>query len=176
MGELSFDRVRQASDVVKEGDVIQVRVLGVDIERQRISLSIKRAGDDPWIGASARWPAQGTVRGVVKRLADFGAFIELAPGVEGLVHISELSTERVRSVGDMVREGDSVEAKVLEVDEDRRRISLSIKALQVSGESAASAVAQPSAPPPPAKKRKTPLKGGLEGGPTTTAFGDLRIG
>lgn len=175
MGELSFERVRQTSDVVKEGDMAQVRVLSVDKERQRISLSIKRAGEDPWVGAAARWPAQSTVRGVVKRLADFGAFVELANGVEGLVHISELSTERVRTVGDVVREGDSVEAKVLEVDEDRRRISLSIKALQLAGQQT-QAAEQPAAPAEAPKKRKKPLKGGLEGGTASTPFGELRLG
>jgi small subunit ribosomal protein S1 len=173
MSELSFERrIKSASDVVKEGDVIQVRVLSVDPVRRRISLSLKRAGEDPWVGASARWPVDSVASGVVTRIADFGAFVQLTEGVEGLVHISALSTQHVRAVGDVVREGDSVEAKVLEVDEDRRRISLSIKALQEGSESAAA----PGLNLPEPTKRKKPLKGGLEGGSASTPFGDLRMG
>jgi len=163
MGEMSFERrVHSAADVCKAGDVIKVRVLNVDAGRKRISLSIKRVGDDPWMGASTRWPADSTVTAVVKRLAEFGAFVEITPGVEGLVHISEISHEHVRSVGDALQVGQTVQAKVLEVDEDRRRIGLSIKQLL--------AVAEPIAPAAPAveesakpqPKRKKPLRGGLE--------------
>ena len=159
MSELSFERIRHAGEVVQEGDVIKARVLNVDVARKRISLSLKRVGDDPWVGASARWPAESTVEGLVKRLADFGAFIELTPGVEGLVHISELSNEHVRTVGDVLREGQTVQVKVLSVDEDQRRLSLSIKALAASPEMASLAEA---APPKPRPKRKRPLKGGIE--------------
>jgi len=167
MGEMSFERrVNSAADVCKAGDVIKVRVLSVDPARKRISLSIKRVGDDPWMGASARWPVDGVVTGVVKRLAEFGAFVEITAGVEGLVHISEISTERIRTVGDALQVGQSVQAKVLEVDEDRRRIGLSIRQLLIAAEQA-QAAAMPAAPvvEDPAKpqpKRKKALKGGLE--------------
>jgi len=101
------------------------------------------------------------VSGTVKRIAAFGAFVELIPGVEGLIHISELSDQRVRSVGDVVKEGQSVQARVLEVDEESRRISLSIKQLadvpEYTGGDYTSAT--PAAEP---KKRKKPLKGGLD--------------
>lgn len=165
ISEMTFERrIKHPSEIVKAGEVIKVRVLSVDLAQRRISLSIKRVGDDPWMGASARWPAESVVTGVVKRLSEFGAFVELTPGVEGLIHISELSSERVRSVSDVVREGQSVQAKVLEVDEDRRRISLSMKRLRedpnYTGDADAGAAAPE--PPKPQSKRKKPLKGGLE--------------
>jgi small subunit ribosomal protein S1 len=169
MSEMSFERrIKSAEEICKPGDVIKVRVMSVDLERKRISLSIKRVGDDPWVGASVRWAPQSVVTGVVKRIAEFGAFVELVPGVEGLVHISELSHEHVRAVGDAVREGQAVQAKVLEVDEERKRISLSIKQLvtvaQYTGPAQAGQAgqAEEAEPPKPQPKRKTPLKGGLD--------------
>jgi small subunit ribosomal protein S1 len=167
ISELTFERrLNHPSEVVKVGDVTRVRVLSVDMERKRISLSSKRVGDDPWTGASARWPQGSTVTGTVRRLTDFGAFVELTPGVEGLIHISELSRDRVRMVSDVVREGQTVQAKVVEVDEDRRRISLSMKQLledaEYTGEAAAAEPQAPAEPAKPAKPRKKPLKGGLD--------------
>ena len=163
IGELTFARrVTHPKDVVNPGDVVHVRVLSVDMERKRISLSLKRAGDDPWMGASARWPVGATVSGVVSRTADFGAFVELAAGVDGLVHISELSATRVRSVAEAVKVGQTVQAKVVAVDETARRISLSIKQLTSSPDYTGDAAAEPAEPPKPQPKRKKPLKGGLE--------------
>jgi len=164
IGEMTFQRrIKHPSEIVKEGDVINVRVLSVDEEKKRISLSIKRVGDDPWMGASVRWPAGSLAEGIVRRIEPFGAFVELAPGVEGLVHVSELAEGRVRSVTDAVREGQTVQAKVLGVDEEARRISLSIRQLasmpQYTGPAAAET---PPAEAAPAKKRKKPLKGGLD--------------
>jgi small subunit ribosomal protein S1 len=169
IGELTFERrVNHPGDVVKAGDVVRVRVMSVDPERKRISLSLKKAGEDPWTGAGVRWPEKSEVDGVVKRITEFGAFVELVPGVEGLVHISELSNERVRSVGDAVKEGQLVRVKVLTVEEERRRISLSIKqvgqAANVSNydTSMAQPVEAQTEAPKPAPKRKKPLKGGLD--------------
>ncbi|NLF29454.1 MAG: S1 RNA-binding domain-containing protein [Planctomycetes bacterium] len=162
ISELTFERrVKHPSDVVKVGDVVRVRVLKVEPERKRISLSLKKVGDDPWIGAAGRWPADSLVEGTVVRTADFGAFVQLTPGVEGLVHISELSNDHVRAVTDAVRPGDTVKAKVLSVDEDARRISLSIKALS---DTVAPAVqeAAPEAPARAVSKRDKPRRGGLE--------------
>ncbi|HOB75300.1 MAG TPA: S1 RNA-binding domain-containing protein [Phycisphaerae bacterium] len=165
ISEMTFERrIKHPSEIVKAGDVIKVKVLKVDIAARRISLSIKQVGDDPWTGASARWPVDSVVTGTVKRLAEFGAFVELSPGVEGLIHISELSEQRVRVPADVVREGQQVTCKVLEVDEDRRRISLSIKRLKEDPNYTGETTNAPSAPeaPKPEKKRKKPLKGGLE--------------
>jgi small subunit ribosomal protein S1 len=162
IGEMTFERrIKHPSEIVKEGDTVRVRVMSVDSEKHRISLSIKRAGEDPWLGASVRWPEGSIAEGIVTRLAEFGAFIELNPGVEGLVHISELSSAHIRSVSDAVREGQTVQAKVLEVDEERRRISLSIKQLATVADYTGAASDADEAPKP-VRKRKRPLKGGLE--------------
>ncbi|MFB3890895.1 MAG: S1 RNA-binding domain-containing protein [Phycisphaerae bacterium] len=170
IGEMTFERrIKHPSEIVKEGDVTRAKVMSVDLERKRISLSIKRAGEDPWTGASARWPEKSEVQGVVKRITEFGAFVEITPGVEGLIHISELSADRVRSVSDVVREGQLVKAKVLTVEEDRRRIALSLKQVgqeEFHGEySTAAPGPAPQAEVQAAKggkKRRKPLKGGLD--------------
>jgi small subunit ribosomal protein S1 len=159
--ELSYERrIHHPKEVVQVGELVKVRVLSVDPGRQRISLSIKQMGEDPWQGASVRWPKDSVIEGTVRRLTTFGAFVELTPGVEGLIHISEISANHVRSVGDVIKEGDQVEAKVLSVDEDRRRIGLSIK----QGPAAAAAVSDngaESTEPAQKKTRKKPLRGGL---------------
>ncbi len=158
-------RIKHPSEVLSVGDKVNVRVMSVDVPRKRISLSLKQVGDDPWMGASARWPVQTIVQGTVKRITDFGAFVELTPGVEGLVHISEVSDARVRSVRDALQEGQSVQAKVLEVDEENHRISLSIKQVrsmpEYTGEIAeeTAQTSEPAAAQQP--KRKKPLKGGF---------------
>jgi len=153
-------RIRHPGDVLNEGQIVQVRVMQVDTERRRISLSIKQAGDDPWQGASIRWSEGDVVEGTVTRTTEFGAFVELAAGIEGLIHISELSTARVGSVSEVVRENQTVQVKVLSVDESQRRIALSIK--QLSADSANQTKADPAPPPPKPNKRKKPLKGGFD--------------
>jgi len=159
ISELSWgQRVRHPRDVVNEGDHVRVVVLGVEGAKRRISLSLKALTSDPWHDIAARYPVNAVISGAVMRLAAFGAFIQLEEGVEGLVHISELSHERVRSVGDVVKEGEVVQCRVLGVDPEQRRISLSIKAVTESAAPAADTVAEP---PPPRKERKRPLRGGL---------------
>ncbi|HSW45350.1 MAG TPA: S1 RNA-binding domain-containing protein, partial [Phycisphaerae bacterium] len=156
ISEMTFERrIGHPREVVSEGEVVKVRVMNVDTAAGRISLSIKRVGDDPWTGASIRWPADTIVEGTVKRITDFGAFVELTPGVEGMVHISELSDTRVRQVGDVVKVGQAVRVKVLEVDEDRRRIGLSLKQAAAEDYLATPESAEPAAPRPE-KKRKKP--------------------
>lgn len=164
IGEISWtQRLRHPSDVLKTGDNVQVKVLSVDLARKRISLSIKQAQANPWNGAALRYPAQGEVTGRVSRLAEFGAFVELEPGVDGLVHISEMSDQRVNRVEDVVQVGQAVKVRVLEVNEEARRISLTMKGMIVVEEPApaaeGTAAAQPAAQP---KKRKKALRGGLE--------------
>jgi len=162
ISEMSFQkRINHPREVVSEGEIVKVRVLKVDPQAGRISLSIKQVGDDPWMGASVRWPADSVAEGTVTRIAEFGAFVELTPGVEGLIHVSELSDTRVNRVSDIVKESQQVKAKVLEVDEERRRISLSIKQLAEMPDYTGAATGQEE-PPRPAKKRKKPLKGGLD--------------
>jgi len=160
VGEITYERrIARPGEVLAEGQVVQVRVLSVDPAAGRISLSIKQAGEDPWIGASVRWPEDSGAEGVVTRIAEFGAFVEMAPGVEGLIHISELSDRRIRRVEDVVKVGQPVKVKVLSVDEDRRRMSLSLKQYVETRTPDAPVEAVPARP---AKKRKKPLKGGLD--------------
>ncbi len=165
ISEMSFEkRIKHPSELIKVGDTPNVRVMTVDPEKKRISLSLKRVGDDPWLGASHRWPEGTIVSGIVKRATDFGAFVELAPGVEGLIHISELSEHRVRAVSEVVQVGQTVQAKVLNIDETARRASLSIKQIVMDPHytGAPEPAGQEAPPPPPAPKRKKPLKGGLD--------------
>jgi ribosomal protein S1 len=122
-----------------------------------MSFSLKQAGPDPWKTAAENYPVESVVNGTVTRVVDFGAFVELEPGLEGLVHVSELSDQRVRSVNDIVKIGESVKVRVIEVDPQARRVSLSIK--RAKGSEVESAEA---AKPPPVKKRKTQLRGGLD--------------
>ncbi len=137
VSELSFKRVHHPKEVVAEGQAVEAKILSVDPSRQRISLSLKQLGDDPWTGATTRWAPGTKLSGTVTRVADFGAFVQLAQGVEGLVHISELSDKHVKSVGEVVREGDSVEVRILDVSEQTHRISLSMKSESDGGSAAA---------------------------------------
>jgi len=165
ISEFSFERrIKHPSDVVNVGDQVSIRVMKVDVPQKRISLSLKQVGVNPWIGASVRWPVNTIVQGKVTRTTDFGAFVELSAGVEGLVHISELSDQRVRSVRDAVQEGQMVQVKVLEVDEEGKRISLSIKQVIMSPDYTGPETTEPAPEAKEAKpepKRKKPLKGGF---------------
>ncbi len=129
--ELTHDRIRDPGEVVKVGDEFEVKVLKVDTsgEQPKIGLSRKSVIADPRADAMNELKEGETVNGTVKKIMDFGAFIEISSGVEGLVHISEVSHERIPSVDKVLREGEVVQAKILSMDSDRGRISLSIKAL-----------------------------------------------
>ncbi len=132
ISELSLSRVANASDVVSEGDSVEVKIIKVEDlggPKERISLSMKALAADPWRTASERFSEGATLTGTVVRLTDFGAFVELTPGIDGLVHVSELSHEPVAHPRDAVKAGESIEVKVLRVDLDKKRISLSRKAL-----------------------------------------------
>ncbi|MSR45303.1 MAG: 30S ribosomal protein S1 [Phycisphaerales bacterium] len=132
MGELAHGMIKQASDAVAIGDVVEVRVIRVDLANvpPRITLSRRQMMTDPVVALLEGLHAGATVTGTVQRLMDFGAFVEIAPGVEGLVHVSEISHDRVESPAKVLKIGESVQAKVLGMDPQRRRISLSIKALK----------------------------------------------
>lgn len=135
MAELSWDRVARPSQVVQTNQAVTAKVLDVDAERQRISLSLKQLAEDPWLSVEAEFAPDAVVEGTVTRTAEFGAFVELKPGVEGMIHISELSDRRVNTVEDAVKEGQTVQVKVLAVDMEKRRIGLSIRALIAKPES-----------------------------------------
>jgi ribosomal protein S1/(E)-4-hydroxy-3-methyl-but-2-enyl pyrophosphate reductase len=130
VSEMAYSRVNHPSDVVSEGDEITVMVLGVDRERERISLGLKQTIPDPWSTVGERYIVGQKVTGEVTRVVDFGAFVKLEDGIEGLVHISELSHKHVAKAEDVVKSGDQVEVKVISVDPEARRIGLSIKELE----------------------------------------------
>ena len=131
ISDISWKRISHPSEVLKEGQRIWVKVLSFDREKRKISLGMKQLTPDPWEDVDRKYPEGSRVKGRVQRLVDFGAFVELEEGVEGLVHISEFSwTRRVKHPSEMVKEGDEVECVVIGVDKERRRISLSLKRVE----------------------------------------------
>jgi small subunit ribosomal protein S1 len=122
------DRIKHPSDLYKKGDEVEAKVLSIDTEGEKFSLGIKQLTDDPWLAVAKTHPAGSKGKGKVTKVADFGAFVELAPGVEGMIHISELADGQVAKTEDAVKEGDEVEFVVLATDADERRFSLSRKA------------------------------------------------
>jgi ribosomal protein S1 len=135
ISDLSWERVRKIEDVIKPGDAVRVQVLGIETDKQppRVSLGMKQLASDPFTAASTSFSEGSIVSGTVTRLEPFGAFVELSPGVEGLVHISELAHERVNKPSQVVKMGEVVSVQVLGVDPGRQRISLSIKRAQAQG-------------------------------------------
>ena len=129
--DMAWRRVKHPSEVVAVGDAIKVKVLKFDRERNRVSLGLKQLGDDPWIALARRYPVGTRVFGKVTNIADYGCFVEIEEGVEGLVHVSEMDwTNKNVNPNKLVALGDEVEVMVLDIDEDRRRISLGIKQCQ----------------------------------------------
>ncbi|EGV31367.1 ribosomal protein S1 [Thiorhodococcus drewsii AZ1] len=126
--DMAWRRVKHPSEVVEIGDEISVKVLKFDRERQRVSLGLKQMGEDPWVNISRRYPESTRVFGKVTNIADYGCFVEIEEGVEGLVHVSEMDwTNKNIHPSKVVALGDEVEVMVLDIDEERRRISLGIK-------------------------------------------------
>jgi small subunit ribosomal protein S1 len=129
ISELSWDRVSNVSDMLAVGDEVTVKVIKLDPELSRISLSLRQMSDDPWDSIEARFPAGTEIEGTVTKTKKYGAFLQIADGVEGLLHISELSWEHVERTEDVLRVGDTVKVIVLQADRTRRRISLSYRQL-----------------------------------------------
>jgi small subunit ribosomal protein S1 len=163
---MSYQRIKHPSDLVKEGDTLKLVVLSVDPAARKMSFSLKQAGPDPWKTVSERYATDMTVTGTVTRVVDFGAFVELEAGLEGLIHVSELSNQRVRSASDAVKPGQEVKVRILEIDAEARRISLSLKraaAITSTVDTSTATPAAESAEPQKPKKKKE-LKGGLDWG------------
>jgi len=126
--DMAWRRVRHPSEVVTVGQELTAKVLKFDAEKNRVSLGLKQMGDDPWFGVSRRYPSSTRLFGKVTNIADYGAFVEIEPGIEGLVHVSEMDwTNKNVAPSKIVTLGDEVEVMVLEIDEDKRRISLGMK-------------------------------------------------
>ncbi|MFB5067678.1 MAG: 30S ribosomal protein S1 [Candidatus Wallacebacter cryptica] len=130
VSEMAYSRVKHPSDVVSEGDQVKVMVLGLDKEAERISLGLKQTLPDPWDTIEERYQVGDQVSGIVTRTVDFGAFVKLEDGVEGLIHISQLAHRHVAKTDEVVKSGDEVEAKVISLDPEARRIGLSIRELE----------------------------------------------
>ena len=126
--DMAWRRVRHPSEVVQAGQEITAKILKFDTDKNRVSLGLKQMGDDPWMGVNRRYPSGTRMFGKITNIADYGAFVELEPGIEGLVHVSEMDwTNKNVAPSKIVSLGDEVEVMVLEIDEDKRRISLGIK-------------------------------------------------
>ena len=131
--DMAWKRVKHPSEVVKVGEEVEVRILKFDRERSRVSLGLKQLGADPWENISRRYPPNTRVFGKVTNIADYGAFVEIEDGVEGLVHVSEMDwTNKNVNPSKVVHTGQEVEVMVLDVDEERRRISLGLKQCQAN--------------------------------------------
>jgi small subunit ribosomal protein S1 len=129
ISQLSYEHVEKPTDVVQEGQKVKVKVLNVDRDNERISLSIKETQPGPWANIAEKAPKGGTLKGTVKRLVSYGAFVEVFPGVEGLVHISQIAHKHIGTPHEVLKEGQEVNVKVLDSNEQDQRLSLSIKDL-----------------------------------------------
>jgi small subunit ribosomal protein S1 len=168
ISKLSWARIKHPSEVVKEGDKVKVKVEKYDTETGKMSLSYRDTLEDPWQSLGDQFSADDIVKGTVTRVADFGAFVKIAPAIEGLVHISELSYKRVARVSSVLNEGDEIEVKILTIDTQAQKVSLSLKATQAPPKPK-SAGGKPEEPDVPARElvvpaTGAPLKGGRERG------------
>ena len=165
VSEMSWRRIRHPSEVTNVGEQLRLIVISLDPDARKLTLSLKQAAGDPWAEVASKYAVGSVHRGKVTRAADFGAFVEFEPGVEGLIHISELSNDRVRRTEDVAREGQQVDARVIEVDTEKRRLRLSMKQQDPEAEArAAKDVESRQAQQKQREKRlnKKPLKGGLD--------------
>ena len=166
VSEISWGRIGHPKEVLKEGQEVEVIILGIDRDKGKVSLGMKQLHSSPWQNIYDRFPPESTVKGKVTKTTEFGAFVELEPGLEGMVHISELDHKRVHRVTDVVQVGKEVDVKVLTIDTDKKRIALSVKALIARPEAPAKKSDEdlaPSAGQSYERKRKEPLRGGGTG-------------
>ena len=162
IGDMSWSRLATPTGAVLVGDEVEVKVLKVDREAQRVSLGLKQLMPSPWDLAEGKYHRGMMVKGRVTRLMDFGAFVELEPGIEGLIHISELSPTRVRRVTDIIKPEQEVEVRVLKIDSDDKKIALSLLPLpNASPAKEEEDDEEDDTPRPPRPEPKIPLKGGL---------------
>lgn len=173
VSQLSWERVSHPSEVLQVGQKVRVKVEKVNQQTGKIGLNYRDLLDHPWHDIEERFPVDSLVKGVVTRAAKFGAFVKLAPGVEGLVHISELAHHRVVQVTNVVREGEEIEVKILAVDPESQRISLSLKDAHPLPTVEPTGVAEEEAPDEPLRKPAVPPTGKpLKGGTTRESGGE----
>jgi small subunit ribosomal protein S1 len=171
VSQLSWDRVNHPSEVLQVGQKVKVRIEKFDKDTGKVGLSYREVGENPWQRAASKYIVGSRATGTVSRIMEFGAFVKLEPGIEGLIHVSELSHGRVFRVSDIVSEGQEVEVKILSVDVEKQRIGLSLKALMAKPEKpgnekvADEDIPLPADAPKPPRKKQQQLKGGI-GGPS----------
>lgn len=172
VSDLSWTKkIGHPSELLKKGDAVRAVVLSVDQEKQRIALGLKQMQEDPWTSViPANYRPGMVVKGHVTKIANFGVFVELEPGLEGLLHISEISDQKIEKPEEALKIGQELDVKILRVDSDERKIGLSLKRAQWAQEEEKREEAR-------AERTKAKgLKGGLEGGEQTTGLGDLKLG
>ena len=172
VSDLSWTKkIGHPSEVLKKGENVRAVVLSVDQEKQRIALGLKQMQEDPWTTViPANYRPGMVVRGHVTKIANFGVFVELEPGLEGLLHISEISDQKVEKPEDQLKVGQEIDVKILRVDGDERKIGLSLKRAQWAQDEEKREEVRAE------RSVKKGLRGGLEGGENTTGLGDLKIG
>jgi small subunit ribosomal protein S1 len=161
VGDMSWSRVSDPSTLLKIGDEVEVKVLKIDRTSQKVGLGLKQLMPSPWDLIGEKYHRGQMVRGKVTRLMDFGAFVELEPGIEGLIHISELSPSRVRRVADIVKPEQEVEVRIIKIDPDEKKIALSLIPLPTATPAEPEEEEEDDEPRPPRPEPKVPLKGGL---------------
>lgn len=175
ISKLSWENVKSPADVLEVGQKVKVKVDKIDKQTGKISLSYRDLLENPWDRAEAGFPVGSVVQGTVSRLANFGAFVRLAAGIEGLVHISEVAGHRVSNVSSLLKEGDEVQVKILSFERESQKIALSIKQAQTKASAATEKSDQEEDEPPrqPLVRRQGtgPLKGGVAGESGGSAFG-----
>ena len=161
ISQISWKRITNIGDVLHPGQAVEVKILTIDLETKKISVGLKQLVTSPWHTLAERFRPGTIVTGKVTRTEEFGAFVELEPEIEGLVHISELAKGKVRRTSDEVKTGDEVKVMILTIEPESRRVSLSIKAaIEEADPVELESAATPSVPVKPAKPRTTPLRGG----------------
>ncbi len=176
ISQLSWEKVKHPSEVVNEGDKVKVRIEKVDAETGKIGLSYRSMQEHPWANIDSRFPIGSIVKGTVSRIAAFGVFVKVAPGIEGLVHVSEIAHRRISTPSSVVQEGQEVEVKVLSADRESQRMSLSIKQAQAvpvqeSNTTKEKDEVEEPIRKPAVSKYKGPLKGGVGTGSGGEQFG-----
>ena len=129
ISELSWSRIKTPAEVISVGDAVEVYVISFDPEKKKISLGMKDHSQEPWTVFTSKYSVGDTANVRVVKLMTFGAFAEIVPGVDGLIHISQLADHRVEKPGDVLSEGENVDAKIIAIDEENKKVSLSIRAL-----------------------------------------------
>ena len=123
-------KIRHPNELFKVGDTVQAKVLTVDQESEKFTLGIKQLTEDPWTNVPTAYPVGGLVKGIITNITDFGLFVEVEEGIEGLVHVSELSNKKVKTPAELYKEGEEIQAKIIHVSAEDRRLGLSIKQLK----------------------------------------------